>query len=91
MAAYFTHCNLQPVHLILTLRTALNLCFKVYWILFITLTVSEISISVILKSNRLKVGVLIYIYAILNQKQNLVLNLTAGKPVWYYTFEMTDN
>ena len=28
MAAYFTHCNLQPVHLILTLRTALNLCFK---------------------------------------------------------------
>lgn len=29
MAAYFTHCNLQPVHLILTLRTALNLCFKI--------------------------------------------------------------
>ena len=29
MAAYFTHCNLQPVHLILTLRTALNLSFKV--------------------------------------------------------------
>ena len=28
MAAYFTHCNLQPVHLILTLRTALNLFFK---------------------------------------------------------------
>eukprot|EP00794_Sanderia_malayensis_P012655 gene12655-13955_t len=28
MAAYFTHCNLQPVHLILTLRTALNLSFK---------------------------------------------------------------
>jgi coatomer subunit alpha len=29
MAAYFTHCNLQPVHLILTLRTALNLFFKI--------------------------------------------------------------
>ena len=29
MAAYFTHCNLQPVHQILTLRTALNLFFKV--------------------------------------------------------------
>lgn len=28
MAAYFTHCKLQPVHLILTLRTALNLTFK---------------------------------------------------------------
>ncbi|KAF2879360.1 hypothetical protein ILUMI_26807 [Ignelater luminosus] len=28
MAAYFTHCNLQPVHLILTLRTALHVCFK---------------------------------------------------------------
>lgn len=28
MAAYFTHSNLQPVHLILTLRTALNLFFK---------------------------------------------------------------
>lgn len=28
MAAYFTHCKLQPVHLILTLRTALNLSFK---------------------------------------------------------------
>ena len=28
MAAYFTHCNLQPVHLILTLRTARNLFFK---------------------------------------------------------------
>ena len=28
MAAYFTHCNLQPVHLILVLRTALNLFFK---------------------------------------------------------------
>ena len=29
MAAYFTHCDLQPVHLILTLRTALNLFYKV--------------------------------------------------------------
>jgi coatomer protein complex subunit alpha (xenin) len=29
MAAYFTHCNLQPVHQILTLRTACNLFFKV--------------------------------------------------------------
>ena len=28
MAAYFTHCSLQPVHQILTLRTALNLFFK---------------------------------------------------------------
>jgi coatomer protein complex subunit alpha (xenin) len=28
MAAYFTHCNLQPVHQILTLRTACNLFFK---------------------------------------------------------------
>nr|XP_011420529.2 coatomer subunit alpha [Crassostrea gigas] len=28
MAAYFTHCNLQPIHMILTLRTALNLFFK---------------------------------------------------------------
>ncbi|PSN39046.1 Coatomer subunit alpha [Blattella germanica] len=28
MAAYFTHCCLQPVHQILTLRTALNLFFK---------------------------------------------------------------
>ena len=28
MAAYFTHCNLQPVHQVLTLRTALNLFFK---------------------------------------------------------------
>lgn len=28
MAAYFTHCNLQPVHEILTLRTALNMFFK---------------------------------------------------------------
>ncbi|CAD7077616.1 unnamed protein product [Hermetia illucens] len=28
MAAYFTHCKLQPVHQILTLRTALNMFFK---------------------------------------------------------------
>ena len=28
MAAYFTHCDLQPVHLVLTLRTALNLFYK---------------------------------------------------------------
>ncbi|KAK3720320.1 hypothetical protein QZH41_020401 [Actinostola sp. cb2023] len=28
MASYFTHCSLQPVHQILTLRTALNLFFK---------------------------------------------------------------
>ncbi|NWI05108.1 COPA protein, partial [Tichodroma muraria] len=28
MAAYFTHANLQPVHMILVLRTALNLFFK---------------------------------------------------------------
>lgn len=28
MAAYFSHCNLQPIHMILTLRTALNLFFK---------------------------------------------------------------
>lgn len=28
MAAYFTHCQLQPVHTILTLRTAVNLMFK---------------------------------------------------------------
>jgi coatomer protein complex subunit alpha (xenin) len=28
MAAYFTHCNLQPVHQILTLRTSLNMYFK---------------------------------------------------------------
>ncbi|XP_014673558.1 PREDICTED: coatomer subunit alpha-like [Priapulus caudatus] len=28
MAAYFTHCRLQPVHQVLTLRTALNLFFK---------------------------------------------------------------
>jgi len=30
MAAYFTHCDLQPVHLVLTLRTALNLFYKVW-------------------------------------------------------------
>lgn len=29
MAAYFTHCALQPIHQILTLRTALNMFFKV--------------------------------------------------------------
>ena len=29
MAAYFTHCKLQPQHQILTLRTALNLFFKI--------------------------------------------------------------
>jgi len=29
MAAYFTHCRLQPTHQILTLRTALNLFFKI--------------------------------------------------------------
>lgn len=28
MAAYFTHCQLQPIHTILTLRTAVNLMFK---------------------------------------------------------------
>lgn len=28
MAAYFSHCNLQPIHQVLTLRTALNLAFK---------------------------------------------------------------
>lgn len=28
MAAYFTHCQLQPIHQILTLRTATNLMFK---------------------------------------------------------------
>jgi coatomer protein complex subunit alpha (xenin) len=28
MAAYFTHCNMQPAHMVLTLRTALNLFFK---------------------------------------------------------------
>ncbi|KAJ9583889.1 hypothetical protein L9F63_021766 [Diploptera punctata] len=29
MAAYFTHCNLLPLHKILTLRTALNLSYKI--------------------------------------------------------------
>ncbi|CAD5114426.1 DgyrCDS3559 [Dimorphilus gyrociliatus] len=29
MAAYFTHCKLQPVHMILTLRNAMNLSFKI--------------------------------------------------------------
>ena len=29
MAAYFTHCDLERVHSILTLRTALNLFYKV--------------------------------------------------------------
>ena len=28
MAAYFTHCNLQPIHSILTLRAAMQLFFK---------------------------------------------------------------
>ncbi|XP_066591304.1 coatomer subunit alpha [Prorops nasuta] len=28
MAAYFTHCNLQPVHQMLTLRIAVNMFFK---------------------------------------------------------------
>eukprot|EP00057_Strongylocentrotus_purpuratus_P019118 XP_011673592.1 PREDICTED: coatomer subunit alpha isoform X1 [Strongylocentrotus purpuratus] len=28
LAAYFSHCNLQPIHQILTLRTAINLWFK---------------------------------------------------------------
>ena len=28
MAAYFTHCQLQPIHLVLTLRTAMNLSYK---------------------------------------------------------------
>jgi coatomer subunit alpha len=28
LAAYFTHCNLQPIHQILTLRTGLNMFFK---------------------------------------------------------------
>jgi coatomer protein complex subunit alpha (xenin) len=29
LAAYFTHFNLQPAHKILTLRTALNLFYKI--------------------------------------------------------------
>ncbi|XP_063689653.1 coatomer subunit alpha-like [Bolinopsis microptera] len=28
LAAYFTHCNLQPMHLMLTLRTAVSLFYK---------------------------------------------------------------
>lgn len=28
LAAYFTHCNLQPIHLLLTLRTAMGTAFK---------------------------------------------------------------
>uniref|UniRef100_A0A0K0EKX4 Coatomer subunit alpha n=1 Tax=Strongyloides stercoralis TaxID=6248 RepID=A0A0K0EKX4_STRER len=28
LAVYFTHCQLQPIHQILTLRAAVNLCFK---------------------------------------------------------------
>nr|XP_054760638.1 coatomer subunit alpha-like [Lytechinus pictus] len=28
LSAYFSHCNLQPIHQILTLRTAINLWFK---------------------------------------------------------------
>jgi coatomer protein complex subunit alpha (xenin) len=28
LAAYFTHCNLQPIHLLLTLRTAMGAAFK---------------------------------------------------------------
>lgn len=28
LAAYFTHCDLQPVHLLLTLRTAMGTAFK---------------------------------------------------------------
>ena len=28
LAAYFTHCNLQPIHLMLTLRSAMNLHYK---------------------------------------------------------------
>lgn len=28
LSAYFTHCNLQPIHQILTLRTSLNMFFK---------------------------------------------------------------
>jgi len=29
LAAYFTHCNLQPPHLILSLRSAMNACHKI--------------------------------------------------------------
>lgn len=28
LAAYFTHCNLQPVHLALSLRSAMTIFFK---------------------------------------------------------------
>jgi hypothetical protein len=28
LAAYFTHVNLQPIHLQLTLRSAMNICIK---------------------------------------------------------------
>jgi hypothetical protein len=28
LAAYFTHCNLQPVHLALSLRSAMSIFFK---------------------------------------------------------------
>merc|ERR1712232_580304 len=28
LAAYFTHCNLQPVHLLLALRSAMGIAFK---------------------------------------------------------------
>ena len=28
LAAYFTHCNLQPAHLMLALKTAMALAFK---------------------------------------------------------------
>jgi len=29
LAAYFTHCNLQPVHAQLALRSAMNVCIKI--------------------------------------------------------------
>jgi len=29
LAAYFTHCNLQPVHLMLSLRSAMNCAYKI--------------------------------------------------------------
>jgi coatomer protein complex subunit alpha (xenin) len=28
LAAYFTHCNLQPTHLKLSLQSAMSICFK---------------------------------------------------------------
>lgn len=28
LAAYFTHCDLQPIHQVLTLRTAVNLFYR---------------------------------------------------------------